>query len=164
MVSNTALVDVERELAAQEQLDLALDVIQKYLVLHRYVRRYSRKTHSAGIRGRDLATLRYLLEAGPLTIGQLCDYLFISNSSTSELVSRMEDAGYVVRRRSKKDCRVVFVELTEMGRRIADETPLGGIPLMRERVKALPPINLERINSAFDDLIEIMEIDVNEFQ
>jgi DNA-binding MarR family transcriptional regulator len=156
------IVDNQQEGASQQAL--ALDAIQKYLVLYRYVRRYSRKTQCEGFRGRDLSTLRHLYDLGPTTIGQLSAYMFISNSAMSELVSRLEDAGYVVRRRSTRDSRVVYVDLTPAGRRIAEETPLGGIPLLRERIKALPQDRLHRIIEAFDVLIETMEIDPNEFQ
>ena len=113
---------------AQETQKAALDATQKFLVLYRHIRRYSRKTHCDGVRGRDLATLRYLSEAGPLTIGQICEYLFISGSSTSELVSRLQEAGYLMRRRSTKDSRVVYVELTPKGRKIAEQLlPQGGV-------------------------------------
>ena len=141
----------------------ALEVIQKFLVLYRYVRLYGRETQCTGVRGRELSTLRYLKDAGPLTIGQITQYLFLSASSASELVSRMESAGYVTRRRSSEDSRVVFVELTPEGRRLADETPLGGIPLLRERIKSLPPDRLKVVDAALSDLIEIMEINPNEF-
>lgn len=142
----------------------ALNVIQKFLTLYRYIRRYARKTQCEGVRGRELAILRQLHEVGPLTIGQISGYLFVSTSSASELVTRMEEAGYVARRRSTEDCRVVFVELTPEGRQLAETTPLGGIPLLRERIKALPPERLQLIDNAFSSLIQIMEIDPNEFQ
>jgi DNA-binding MarR family transcriptional regulator len=147
----------------EELQDSTLDVIQKFLVLYRYIRHYARKTHHEGIRGRELSTLRYLNESGPQTIGQITQYLFLSASSASELVSRMEEAGYVIRRRSTEDSRVVFVGLTSEGERLAEETPLGGIPLLRERVKTLPPEQLTLIDEALSNLIEIMEINPNEF-
>lgn len=137
----------------------ALEAIHRFLQLYRYLRHYSRTIHSQGIRGRELATLRYLMNVGPLRIGHICEYLNISCSSTSELVSRMEDAGYVRRRRCTKDNRVVYVELTDEGRALAEETPLGGIPLLRERLKAAPPDQLARINQGLTDLLHIMEID-----
>lgn len=149
---------------AQETQKAALDVTQKFLVLYRHLRRYSRKTQCEGVRGRGLVTLRYLNEAGPLTIGQICEYLFISGSSTSELVSRLEEAGYLERRRSTKDSRVVYVELTPKGREIAEQPPSGGIPLLRERIKALPSDRLQLLDEAFASLIEIMEIDSNDLK
>jgi DNA-binding MarR family transcriptional regulator len=136
----------------------ALEVIGKLLRLYRYFRRYSREMHRAGPRGREVATLRYLLESEPLTIGQIAEYLFISTSTASELVSRMEDAGHVARRRSEKDCRVVYVELTPGGRRLSEEMPLGGIPLLREKIKALPPDRIASYDRCFSDLLEYMEI------
>ncbi len=139
--------------------DLALEVIQKFLSLYRYLRRYSRKTQDFGVRGREFATLRYLLEAGPRKIGDVQDYIYISASTTSEMLSRLEDAGYVARKRCKKDQRVVFVELTPEGRRLAEQTPLGGIPLLRERIKTLPPERLAMVNEAFIELLDLMEIE-----
>jgi DNA-binding MarR family transcriptional regulator len=141
-----------------EEQTPALEVIGKFLRLYRYFRRYSREMHRAGLRGKEVATLRYLLETEPLTIGQIADYLFISTSTTSEMISRMEDAGYVARRRSEKDCRVVYVDLTASGEQMANETPLGGIPLLREKLKALPPERLEAYDHCFSDLLESMEI------
>jgi len=115
--------------------------------------------HERGIRGREFATLRYLHEAGPRTIGQIQDYIYISASATSELISRLEDEGYVARTRGKKDQRVVYVDLTPEGRRLAEESPLGGVPLLRERLKSLTPEQLDLVKSAFETLVHVMGIE-----
>lgn len=133
----------------------ALDTIRKFLDLYRYVRQYGRQVQAAGLRGREFSILRYLLE-GPLNIGEICDYMFISASSTSEMISRMESAGYVTRRRCKSDNRVVFVELTSAGRELAEKTPLGGIPLLREKMRSLPPDRLALVNEALTELIDVL--------
>ena len=148
----------------QDAGNLAMDAMQKFIVLYRYLRRYSRNLQCQGVRGRELSTLRYLHEEGPMTISQISAYLFISTSSTSELISRMEEAGYVARRRSTVDSRVVFVELTPEGRQLSEETPTGGIPLLRERMKTLPHDQLILIDEAFTNLIGVMEIDAHEFE
>jgi DNA-binding MarR family transcriptional regulator len=137
---------------------LALETIRKFLQLYRYVRSYGRKVQAAGLRGREFSILRYLLE-GPLKMGEICDYMFISASSTSEMISRMEDAGYVQRRRCKTDNRVVYVELTDTGRELADRTPLGGIPLLRERVRKLPFERLALVNDALTELINLLGVE-----
>lgn len=136
----------------------ALAAIQKFLSLYRYLRRYSQQMHDQGVRGREFATLRYLHDAGPCSIGQVQEYIYISASATSEMLSRLENDGYVERTRCKKDQRVVYVELTPEGHRLAEETPLGGIPLLRERIKTLPPEQLETVTSAFEMLLQVMEI------
>ncbi|MBN1247738.1 MAG: winged helix DNA-binding protein [Anaerolineae bacterium] len=148
----------------QQSQSIALEATRKFLALYRYLRHYGRHTQCDGVRGRDMSTLRYLHEEGPLTIGQIAEYLFISASSTSELVSRMEEAGYVARRRSREDSRVVFVELTPKGQQLAEATPTGGIPLLRERIKALGDDELGRIDEACSLLLQVMEIDAHAFE
>jgi DNA-binding MarR family transcriptional regulator len=93
---------------------------------------------------------------GPLKIGEICNYMFISASSTSEMISRMEDAGYVTRHRCKKDNRVVYVELTNAGRELAEQTPLGGIPLLREKIHTLPSERLALVDEALTELITVL--------
>ncbi len=136
----------------------ALEAIHKFLVLYRYLRKYSRQIQGHGIRGRQLSTLRHLLDAGPQTIGQLGDYLYISDSTTSELISRLEDMDYVTRSRCKSDNRVVIVDLTPSGREVAQATPMGGIPLLREKLKTLSQEQLTVINTALDEMLTLMEI------
>jgi DNA-binding MarR family transcriptional regulator len=135
-----------------------LGTIHKFLTLYRYLRKYSRRLHEQGISGRTVAALRYLLEAGPVTVGQLCDYLYISHSTTSELVARLAKEGYVTRTRSEADNRVVFVDLTPSGREIAEQTSLGGIPLLREKLKSLPPERLAAIDEAMAEMLRLLEI------
>jgi DNA-binding MarR family transcriptional regulator len=112
-----------------------------------------------GISGRKVSALRHLLEAGPRTIGQLKDYLYISDSSASELVAHLQKKGYVTRTRSEADNRVVLVAVTPAGREIAQRTPLGGISLFRERLKTLSPERLAVINDAMEEIMQLLEID-----
>jgi DNA-binding MarR family transcriptional regulator len=133
------------------------ETVRNFLTLFRRLRRYSRQVHGEGLSGRKVAALRYLLDAGPLTIGQLRDYLFISDSSTSELVARLVERGFVTRSRSQTDNRVVLVTLTPAGRKVASQIPLGGIPLLRERLKTLPAERLALVNEATSELLQLLE-------
>ena len=142
----------------EQEQPTALAATQKFLSLYRYLRQYSQQMHHQGVRGREFATLRYLHDAGPCSVGQVQEYIYISASATSEMLSRLENAGYVERKRCKKDQRVVYVELTPEGRRLAEETPLGGIPLLRERMKSLSTEQLSTVTAAFETLLQVMEI------
>jgi DNA-binding MarR family transcriptional regulator len=133
------------------------ETIQQFLQLYRYLRKYGRQLQQEGMSGRKISTLRYLGEAGPLTIGQLSAYLCISDSSTSALVSWLEEGGYVTRTRSIEDNRVVLVDVTPLGRQIVQMTPLGGIPLVRETLKALPPERLAIVHEAMATLVDVLE-------
>ncbi len=131
--------------------------IHQFLALYRHLRRYSRQMQSEGLSGRKIAALRHLHNAGPQTIGQLADYLYISNSSASELVDKLETLGYATRARSPQDNRVVIVTLTQAGSALAQKPPTGGIPLLRERLKSLPQERLLPINLAIAELTAVLE-------
>jgi DNA-binding MarR family transcriptional regulator len=137
---------------------LYTETISMFLSVYRHLRRCSRRMHAEGIGGRKVATLRHLRDVGPLTVGQIRDYLYVSVSSASELVARLQEKGYVQRTRSRQDNRVVVVSLTEEGKRVADGVPLDGIPLLRERLKHLPPERLAAIRDAMADISQILEL------
>ncbi len=135
------------------------ETIHTFLRLHRYLRKYSRRIRDEGLSGRKMSALRYLLEAGPRTVGQLSDYHDISDSSASEMIAQLAKLGYVTRTRSEADQRVVMVELTAAGRRFAQMAPLGGIPLLRERLRELPPDSVAAIHDALTDLVRLLGIE-----
>lgn len=138
---------------------LYTEAIHLFLSVYRCVRTSGRRMHEEGIGGRKVATLRYLHEVGPLTVGQIRDYLYLSDSSTSEMIARLADKGYVERRRSPEDHRVVIVSLTEAGAEVIADKPLSGMPLLRERLRDLPPERLAPIRDALRELAHLLEIE-----
>jgi DNA-binding MarR family transcriptional regulator len=138
---------------------LYAETIRKILQFHRRLYSYGRKMDAEGISGRKVSALRHLLEAGACTIGELSAYHHISDSTTSEMMAQLESAGYVTRTRSKADNRVVLVDLTSAGRENAQNARLGGIPLLREELKALSRERLSLINEALTDLLRLLETD-----
>ncbi|MEZ4868348.1 MAG: MarR family winged helix-turn-helix transcriptional regulator [Caldilineaceae bacterium] len=137
---------------------VANEAIHKFLLITRYLRQYARQMDSRGIGPREFSVLRFLLEREAATVGQVQEYLYRSASVASTIISGLEEAGYVTRTRSPDDNRVVIVQLTPSGRTIAQETPMGGIPLLRRRLVTLSPERLARMNEALADLMELMEV------
>jgi len=134
------------------------ETMHNFLAVYRYLRQYSRQRHKEGISGRKLSALWHL-EAGPCTVGQIRDYLYISDSGASELVARLEKIGYVTRTRSRTDNRVVIVELTPAGRDLLQRTPLGGVSMLRKRLRDVPQERLLVINEAMTEILTLLEID-----
>jgi DNA-binding MarR family transcriptional regulator len=137
---------------------LAADTFHKVLKILRFLRQHSYKMQSEGISPRDYAVLRFLLESGPATVGEVQTYLHKSPSTTSTLIAQLEEAGYVSRTRSQQDNRVVVVELTPAGQEVAEETPLGGLPLLRHQLRGLPEDRLGHLNQALTEIMQLMEV------
>ena len=142
--------------------DLAGEAIHKFLILNRYLRQYARQISAQGVSPREFSTLRFLLESGSATVGQVQEYLYCSASVASTLIAKLEETGYVTRTRSAEDNRVVNVELTAAGREAAQENPVGGIVLLRRRLPTLSNERLQVINAALADIMQLMEVSEDE--
>jgi DNA-binding MarR family transcriptional regulator len=134
------------------------ETFRKVLKLLRHSRQYAYQIRDQGIRPRDYAALRFLLESGPCTVGQIQEYMYVSPSTASTLIAGLEEKGYVTRTRSREDNRVVVVELAPAGRECAERTPLGGMPLLREKLRSLHSERLREIDSVLAELLDLMEV------
>ena len=84
-----------------------------------------------------------LWEKDGLTVGEICSKLLLDNGTLSPLLKKMQQAGYINRRRSESDDRVVEITLTKEGRKLqqkAKDIPqkvAGCIDLPPEKAQAL---------------------------
>ncbi len=139
---------------------LSDQVFHRFLALRRNVRRHTRQLiDERGLTPRDLSVLRYLWESASATVGQVQAFMHQSPSTTSTLVAQLEDKGYVTRTRSQQDNRVVIVELTPAGLEIVENTPLGGLPLLRRRLAGLPHDRLSQIDAVLCEIAQLMEVE-----
>jgi DNA-binding MarR family transcriptional regulator len=138
---------------------LSDQVFHRFLALQHYLRRHARQLiDERGLTPRDLSVLRYLLESESATVGKVQAFTHKSPSTTSSLIAQLEEKGYVTRTRSHKDNRVVIVELTSVGQEIAENTPLGGLPLLRRRLANLPQERLSEIRDVLREMTKLMEV------
>jgi DNA-binding MarR family transcriptional regulator len=76
-----------------------------------------------GITVPQARVMKVLYKKGPLSLVRLSEEMNTSTSSLSGIVDRMERMGLVVRRRGKKDRRVVYIELSEKAKDMKDLFP-----------------------------------------
>ena len=62
-----------------------------------------------------------LWEKDGITVNEICGKLMLDNGTVSPLLKKMEQAGYIERKRSSEDERVVHVTLTQSGRELQEE-------------------------------------------
>lgn len=67
--------------------------------------------------------MRILYQKGPQTLVNLSKEMSSSTSSLSGVIDRLERMSLVVRRRGKKDRRMVYIELGEKAKDIEDDLP-----------------------------------------
>ena len=62
-----------------------------------------------------------LWEKDGLTVGELCERLMLDNGTLSPLLKKIQQAGFIERRRSEEDDRVVVITLTKAGRALQEK-------------------------------------------
>jgi DNA-binding MarR family transcriptional regulator len=68
-----------------------------------------------GLNSTDLECLDLLCLAGATTAGQLASHTGLTSGATTAAIDRLEQAGFVTRRRDAKDRRLVLVDVVETG-------------------------------------------------
>ncbi|EJL46009.1 transcriptional regulator [Brevibacillus agri] len=68
-----------------------------------------------GLNATDHKCLDFLYRSGPVTAGQLAELTGLTTGAVTNVIDRLEQAGYVVRAKDPKDRRKVVVKPTDHG-------------------------------------------------
>jgi DNA-binding MarR family transcriptional regulator len=119
---------------------------------------YSQTVYSHfGITGPQLWALKTIYQNGSLSLGELSRRMFINPSTITGVVDRLERKKYVLRVRNEKDRRIVKVQLTPQGNRLAIKTPN---PIQGKMIYGLRKLKKDELFSIYQSvgkLVEIME-------
>lgn len=80
-----------------------------------------RRFSEEGTSNLEYRILRILVEGGRKTMANLADLNFVTQAWITGMTDRMEEKGYVKRVRSSDDRRVIYIELTDGGKRFTDK-------------------------------------------
>ena len=93
-----------------------------------------------------------LWEKDGISVGELCDRLMLDNGTLSPLLKKMQQAGYVEKRRSEADDRVVVLTLTETGRALREKA--REIPGKVAACIDLPPDRARQLYALLYELLD----------
>jgi DNA-binding MarR family transcriptional regulator len=112
-----------------------------------------------GITSPQFSALLALREHPNITMGELCDKLFLACSTATDLVDRMEKNGFLERKRDTQDRRVIRLSMSEMGKRVISEV----VAARRRYVSSiLEKLTEEEINQLAQSLNRLHSLMVQE--
>ena len=85
------------------------------------VNRYTPLLKPLGITYTQYLVLLVLWENDGITVGEICDRLMLDNGTVSPLLKKMQQEGFVDKKRSDEDDRVVLITLTDEGRALQEK-------------------------------------------
>ena len=91
-----------------------------YAAARSVVNLYSKPLKALGLTYTQYIVFLVLWESDGITVGEICERLMLDNGTLSPLIKKMAQAGYLERKRSDEDDRVVIISLTEKGRALKE--------------------------------------------
>jgi DNA-binding MarR family transcriptional regulator len=111
----------------------------------------------------QLNCLLALYEHGPLPPSQIAKHMMVKSSTVTGVVDRLEQKGLVTRIRNSPDRRVITIQLTDVGKRLADNAPP---PIQRKIIKGLEELSQKKVDqivfglTTLTDMLDILDLDV----
>ena len=93
-----------------------------------------------------------LWERDGLTVSEICERLMLDNGTLSPLLKKMEQTGYIERKRCREDDRVVVVTLTEEGKALQEKAK--DVPEKVAGCIKLPPEKAQMLYSLLYELLD----------
>lgn len=93
-----------------------------------------------------------LWEKDALSVTEIGEKLMLDNGTLSPLLKKMEQAGYLERRRSREDERVVVITLTEVGRALQEKAK--DVPAKVAGCIDLPPEKAQTLYALLYELLD----------
>jgi DNA-binding MarR family transcriptional regulator len=105
----------------------------------------------------QVACLLALLEDGPMALSQVARKIMVNSSTLTGIIDRLEQKDLVTRTRTSLDRRVITIELTAEGRRVAENAPPPIQLKIVEGLKQLSEQEREQITQALSRLAEMID-------
>ena len=110
--------------------------------------------------------LLVLSEASGLTMGELCDRLYLACSTATDLIDRMERNGLIERERDVNDRRVIRLKVTDKGFAVVDQVMAARcrylaciLKHVEDQEREQLSVSLKRLNELMTKEMEIVPAD-----
>lgn len=106
----------------------------------------------------QLHCLLALQENGPLPPSQIARYIMVKSSTVTGIIDRLEQKGFVERLRNSPDRRVITIQLTDAGKKLAQNAPPPIQHKIVDGIKKLPEGEIEQIILSLSKLTHMLDV------
>jgi DNA-binding MarR family transcriptional regulator len=111
----------------------------------------------------QLNCLIALSENGPLPPSQIARYIMVKSSTVTGILDRLEQKGLARRVRNSRDRRVITIELTGEGEKLAQHAPPPIQQKIVDGLRGLSPEQREHIRRNLNQLVQMLDAEELEF-
>ena len=136
------------------------EIVQSFRRIFKAIQQYSEDVlKEFGVTGPQLWLLKLLWQEGGASISEFSQKMYLHISTVSGIIDRLEAKGYVVRKRSERDRRVVMVHLTDSGKRIIDRAPEPSQGKLLYSLQHLSEKEVLEMHGALQKIVRLMEVE-----
>lgn len=136
---------------------VGLDVLQQLRVVVRLAGSHAAQLErSTGIPGAQMWALHEVAQADGLSVGELAARLRVHQTTVSNLLSRLDAAALVRRRRSPDDQRIVHIHLTAAGRKALRAAAAPARGLLPTVLDGMSAVQLRKVHAGLAVLVDCM--------
>jgi DNA-binding MarR family transcriptional regulator len=106
----------------------------------------------------QLNSLLTLYEYGPLPPSQIANHIMVKSSTVTGIVDRLEQKGLVERLRNSPDRRVITIQLTESGKKLAENAPSPIQHKILDGLKRLSKAEIDLVVRALTKLTNMLDV------
>ena len=99
-----------------------------------------------------------LYEYGPLPLSQIAKHMMVKSSTVTGVVDRLEKKGIALRIRNSPDRRVITIQLTETGKKLAENAPPPIQQKIIDGLKQTDKNKVEQIVSSLNLLTSMLDV------
>lgn len=139
-------------------IDVPLEVLGQFRIIFKTVNRhFDNIEKSTGVSGPQIWALAEICDSPGITVSELTAKMSLHQSTTSNLLEKLESNGLVKKIPARHDKRVVSLELTKKGQAILNKSPGPLRGVLPEALKKMDKARLVKLQSSLDELIGIIE-------
>ncbi|MCA9610112.1 MAG: MarR family transcriptional regulator [Myxococcales bacterium] len=137
-------------------------IVEAIVYLYTESRRVTKElARQHGLTGPQVTALKLLEGFGTLSLSELGARMSAKSSTVTGLVDRMERDGLVRRRRSREDRRVIHLEPTPAGSRIAAAVPVTAMEIFGDALRSLSNEDRAELTRILGHLAERVRVEID---
>ncbi len=146
-------MEPNQKLNMEDLLKLDKQLCFSVYVLHREIMQcYRPILKNIGLTYPQYITMMTLWEKDDVTVNQVGKILQLDNGTLTPLLKRLESKGYLERKRSKEDERVVKINLTKKGLKLKEDATC--IPIELAKAMNLNLEEMEQLKTLSDKVVQ----------
>lgn len=146
-------MELNQKLNMEDILKLDKQLCFSVYVLHREIMQcYRPILKNIGLTYPQYITMMTLWEKDDVTVNQVGEILQLDNGTLTPLLKRLESKGYLERKRSNEDERVVKINLTKKGTKLKEDASC--IPIELAKAMNLNLEEMEQLKTLSDKVVQ----------